>query len=110
MSNRMQASAHRLIKHFGGGVENNGALVRAGVSRLATMARVDYTPKERELFVDGSEKILVSAIGLTVPPDHEQDLVEYKGDRLRIVMPPLGPRPDGTVAYYELICLHQESF
>lgn len=92
-----QQSAHRMIQRWGG----IGYLVRANVQRAATMARVDFAPKERGLFLDGSSRIRVSAIGLSVPPDFEQDTIIYKGELYRILMPATGPRVTNEFVFYD---------
>lgn len=92
-----QASAHRMIQRWGG----IGYLVRGGVQRAATMARIEYTPKERGLFDDKTSRIRVSVIGLAVPPDHEQDTVLYKGEQSNIIRPVSGPRITDAFIYYD---------
>jgi hypothetical protein len=95
--NGRKASAHRMIQRWGG----IGYLVRSGVQRVATMARMEYTPKERGLFGDKASKIRISAIGLAVAPDHEQDTIIYKGEEYNILLPVEGPRVTGVFVYYD---------
>jgi hypothetical protein len=92
-----QASAHRMIQRWGG----IGYLVRGNTQRAATMARLDYTPKERGLYGDKASRIRVSVIGLAVPPDHEQDTILYKGEEYHILTPVEGPRLTGAFIYYD---------
>jgi hypothetical protein len=61
---------------------------------------------ERGLYMDGSERFFIAGAGLTVPPDAELDLLQFKGNgsktsEYRIILPPTGPRPDGIVQYYD---------
>jgi hypothetical protein len=95
---RSQASASRIIQRWGGA----GYLVRAGVRRPIICARLEYNAKERGLFQDGAERILVSAKGLTIAPDQNLDTVIFAKREYRIVEPPLGPRPAGIVIFYDL--------
>lgn len=92
-----QASAHRMIQRWGG----IGYLVRSGVQRAATMARMEYSPKERGLFQDKSSNIRISVIGLALAPDHEQDQIIYKGEVYNILLPVSGPRVTGEFIYYD---------
>lgn len=92
-----QQSAHRMIKRWGG----IGYLVRAGVQRAATMARMEYSPRERGLYLDKSSRIRISAIGLATPPDHEQDMILYMGEEYKIILPVEGPRVTGVFVYYD---------
>lgn len=98
---RSQLTAHRIITRWGA----SGFLVRAGVKRPAMIARLEYKPSERGLFLDGSERLYVSAYQLTVPPDHEQDVIEWIGSIYKINGPPTGSRPAGIVVYYDCNCL-----
>jgi hypothetical protein len=86
-----------MIQRWGG----IGYLVRANVQRAATMARLDYTPKERGLFLDGSSRIRISVIGLVTPPDFEQDTIIYKGELYKIMMPADGPRATNEFVFYD---------
>lgn len=95
---RSRNSAHRQIKRWGG----VGYLVRNGVKRPATMAILEFSPRERDLVEEGIERIRVSAVGLTVTPDKELDTVEFKGRTYNINDPVEGPRPNGIVIFYDL--------
>lgn len=92
-----QASAHRMIQRWGG----IGYLVRNGEQRAATMARMEYTPKERGLFGDKASRIRISVIGLAVAPDHEQDTILYMGEQYNIITPVEGPRITDAFVYYD---------
>lgn len=92
-----QKSAHRMIQRWGG----IGYLIRGADQRAATMARMEYAPKERGLYADLSSRIRISTIGLVVPPDHEQDQILYKGERYRILLPVEGPRVTEEFIYYD---------
>ena len=96
-----QASAHRMIQRWGG----IGYLVRNSVQRAATMARMEYSPRERGLFGDKASRIRVSVIGLATPPDHEQDTIIYKGEEYKILTPVEGPRVTGVFIYYDCNCM-----
>ena len=107
---KLQKSAHRMINGAGGA----GFLIRAGVKRLITTARIEFKPTERGLYADGSERFFVSALGLITPPDENLDILEFKGKglttrRYRIIQPPAGPRPNGIVVYYDCICMYSET-
>lgn len=102
---RSQRSAHRMIARWGGGT-NNGALVRNGTKRPATIAMLEYSPKERGLFKDGSVRLYISALNLAVGPDEQLDHVEFRGKKYAILLPPVGPRPNGLlVMYYDCNCI-----
>jgi hypothetical protein len=92
-----KASAHRMIQRWGG----IGYLIRGGVQRAATMARMEYTPKERGLYGDKASRIRISTIGLATPPDHEQDTILYKGELYNILTPVEGPRVTNDFIYYD---------
>lgn len=98
---RSQNSAHKLILRWGGA----GSLIRAGVSRPITCARLEYKASERGLFADSTCIIRISAKGLSIPPQHEQDQVSFNGVLYNIALPVNGPRPNGTVIYYDANCL-----
>lgn len=98
---KRQASAHRMIQRWGG----IGYFVRAGAQRAATMARMEYTPKERGLYEDKSSKIRVSVVGLVTPPDHELDVVLYMGEEYKIILPVEGPRVTNEFIFYDCICM-----
>lgn len=98
---RAQKQAHKLIARWGG----KGQLVRAGVTRDATMAVLDFKPNERSLLEEGEEVIRVSAYQLTVPPNFELDTIVFGGSTFRIYKPITGPRPNNLVIYYDCNCL-----
>jgi hypothetical protein len=100
---RSRNSAHRQIRRWGGGP---GALVRNGVSRPAFMGIGDYRPTEKGMFADKSVRILISTRGLTEPPLYDQDLIEFKGKQYAILVPPAGPRPDGSAVFYDCNCAY----
>lgn len=95
-------SAHRMIARWGG----PGFLIRDGVKRPITCAMMEYRPAERGLYLDGSVNIRISTIGLTVPPDFEQDVIQFAGKIYKINTPPTGPRPTGEVVYYDCNALY----
>lgn len=94
-----QQSAHKMIAKWGG----IGQLNRNGVLRNATMARMEYTTRERAgLQVDVECKIRISCVGLTVPPDMDQDLITFNGKNYKMLLPPSGPSADGaTFAFWD---------
>jgi hypothetical protein len=109
---RAQLLSHRQIAKFGGGV-NNGRLERAGVTRLCTVAILQYTNQQRDgsLIQFTDERALVSSVGLTVPPDMEQDVlvvgmfvsgVWQQVNRCKIVAPPGKLAPGGLVVFWDL--------
>jgi hypothetical protein len=108
---RMQKSADRMIRSAAKGA--SAALVRGSARRPVYACRMDWKPTERGLFEDNAERFFISALGLTIPPDFEQDIFEFKGvgqkaRRYRITMPPSGPRPNGMVIYFDLACVFKE--
>lgn len=99
---RSQQTAFKLIQRWGG----QGFLIRDGVARPCTAARQTYSPQQRGLFLDGSERYFIAALGLAVEPDCEQDQFRFKGAGnktmlYRITQPPVGPRPNGLVMFYD---------
>jgi hypothetical protein len=86
-----------MIQRWGG----VGYLIRDGEQRVATMARMEYTPRERGLFGDKASRIRISAIGLAVMPDFELDTISYEGETYNIVTPVEGPRVTGLFIYYD---------
>ena len=100
-----QASAHRMIQRWGG----IGYLIRGSEQRVCTMARMEYSPRERGLYADLTSRIRISMIGLATLPDHEQDEVIYKGERFKILLPPEGPQVTGVFVYIDLNCIHSSA-
>jgi hypothetical protein len=94
---RSQLHADRFIKRWG----NAGFLIRDGVKRKCFIARQDYSPRERGLFLDGAERMYISAYHLSVGPDHEQDTIEWNGTLYKIVAPVVGPRPAAVTIFYD---------
>lgn len=92
-----QRTALRIITRWGG----VGYLLRGGSARECICARSDYTPQQRGLFLDGSERFFIAALGLAVPPDFELDMLRFKEFEYRILLPPAGPRPNGLVMFYD---------
>lgn len=95
-----QNAAHKMIARWGG----VGQIVRDGTPRNATMARMEYTPRERaSLTIEAETRLRVSAVGVTIPPDHERDLIIFKGRTYKMLMPPSGPSSDGeTFAFWDV--------
>jgi hypothetical protein len=109
---RAQLVAHRQIVKYAGGL-NNGRLDRAGVLRNCTVAILQYTTQQRDgsLIQFTDERALVSSVGLTMPPDMEQDVlvvgrfvfgVWQQINRCRIVSPPGKLAPGGLVVFWDL--------
>lgn len=98
-----QGRAHRQIVRFNGGKENNAKLRRGATDRNCTAAILDYSPREAQLRLDGARRMLISAKGLDIAPDHEQDMLLFTptGELFRIVSPVLGPRPAGVPIFYD---------
>lgn len=94
---RLQREADKQLRSFGG----SGFLVRDGVKRPAQMTRLDYTPRELGLLQEGAERILISALNLSVPPDHKQDLIEFTGNVYRMIKPATGPRPKDVQIFWD---------
>lgn len=104
--NRSRQVWHGQIVRWGGGV-GKGKLIRAGVARVATMAMVEYTPRERGLYLDGAVRFWISA--LNVPainvPDENLDTIQFKGIGYKILLPPSGQQPDGTWIAFDCNCM-----
>lgn len=104
---------HNHIARWGGGF-NNGFLVRGTVRRVATMAMLEYTPKERSggLYQDGAVRFWVSALNVADVnvPNHEEDILEFKHRRYKILLPPVGQQPDGSWIGFDLSCMFTERF
>lgn len=86
-----------MIQRWGG----IGYLVRGSTQRVATMARMEYSPRERGLYGDKASRIRVSVIGLAIAPDHERDTIIYKGETYNILTPVEGLRITGEFIYYD---------
>jgi hypothetical protein len=103
---RLQKSADRMIRGAGG----LASLIRGSVRRDCFAARMEFKPTERGLFEDGAERFFISSLNLAIPPDAEQDILEFQGKaavakRYRIIKPPAGPRPNGIVVYFDCACM-----
>ena len=107
--NRSRKVWHGHIAKWGGGV-NKGVLIRGTTRRPATMAMLEYTPKERGLFADGAVRFWVSALNVQEAnyPSHELDILEFKKRRYKILLPPAGQQPDGTWIAFDLSCMFTE--
>ena len=99
-------TAHNLIASWGGGV---GYLDRSGVKRSAFMGIGEYNSRERGNFLDKSTRILISVLPTDPSPDYELDVIEFKGKRYNILIPPGGPRPDGSPVFYDCNCMFIET-
>lgn len=86
-----------MIQRWGG----FGYLVRAGVQRVATMARMEYSPRERGLFGDKAARMRISAVGLSTAPHHELDTILYQGAHYNILTPVEGPRVTDEFVHYD---------
>ena len=102
---RMQRDAHQMIVRWGGGAKK-GFLIRSQAKRPCTIARMEIKPTERGLYVDGSNKFAISAFDLVTGLDHEQDIIQFKGQLFRIILPVSGPTPDGTVVFWTAITMY----
>jgi hypothetical protein len=104
--NQSRKTAHGLILRWGGGI---GQLNRSGVKRDATMAIRDYAPRERGGFLDKSVSICISVLPSDPSPDYELDVIEFKGKRYTILLPPGGPRPDGLPVFHDCNFMFKET-
>lgn len=105
---RVQGRAHQLISKYG----RDAVLRRSSGDRSIKCVLIDFSTQERQggLVQFGDQKALVSALGLTVPPDFEEDVLVVGGtDKFvspfttyRLVAPPSKLDPAGTVIYWEL--------
>lgn len=105
--NRSRQVWHGQIARWGGGV-GKGRLIRAGVARAATMAMVEYTPRERvSIAVDGAVRFWVSAFNVSPANyvDFELDTIQFKGIGYKIITPAQGQQPDGTWIAFDCACM-----
>jgi hypothetical protein len=100
---RAQKVCDRQIRRFGGKDALTAKLDRNGVLRSCIAARIEYTPKERALVIDGSSRMLISVIGLVAPiPVFDLDMIIFAGERYKFNVPITGFRQgSGTVLYYD---------
>jgi len=98
------AFADRMITSYGGPAK----LRRGTTDRPCRAAILAWSPREVGLRLEGSRHALISALDpatgapLSIPPDHEQDLLVLGGSVYRMPLPDQGPRPDGvTVGYHD---------
>lgn len=104
---RMQKGAHRQIMRWNGGAAKNGKLVKTdGTSRLCTIGRMDIKPTERGLYIDGANKFAISAYDLSVAPDFESEVIVFKGQQFRIILPVSAPTPDGNPVYWTAVTMY----
>jgi hypothetical protein len=107
---RAQQVSHRQIVRFGRTPANPNALgkLRRGASdRNCTVAILEYKPHEKGLVLEGAMRALVSTVGLTVEPHHENDLLVAAGKVWRIVAPVGGPRPGGVAIFHDCQVVYQ---
>lgn len=96
---QMQKDAEVQIRSWGN--NKKGQIVRDGsVRKYAFMALSEYKPTERGLFLDGSVRILVSAVGLS-EIDFEQDTIVFLSKNYKLNIPVTGARPDGTIVLFD---------
>lgn len=98
-----QLAAHKMIARWGG----PGQIVNIAdttITRPATIARMDYTPKERaSLVIDAETRLRISCVGVTTIPDHNAEFISFRGKNYKMLMPPSGPSPDGaTFAFWDV--------
>lgn len=100
---RAQRVAGAQIERFG----SAGVLrkIDGGAERSCKVAVLEYGPRESQLRLEGHERALIAA-PLADPPHHERDLLVANGNVYRIVAPVRGPRPGGTVIFYEAQVLY----
>lgn len=95
----LQALADKLIVQFG----QSGQLIRGDSDdRVVRVVEISYRPSERDgqLIAATDRRFLISARGLTQPPDKEEDKLIVGGLEFRIVaVSPLSPA--GIPVYYE---------
>lgn len=94
---RLQRTALRQIKRWGGA----GYLVRNYIKRDCFVCIIDYKPRDAQLRTEGARNALIAARDLAIPPDREEDLIEFAGETWRIVEPPKGPRTNGVAIFYD---------
>ena len=109
---RSQQVCHRQIIRFGRTPENPnsvGQLRRSGILRDCTTAILEYKPHEKGLVLEGAQRSLISVIGLTLPPNHELDILLYNGRAYRLVQADMGPRPGGTPIFHDYQVIYDAS-
>lgn len=96
---QFQKDAESMVRRWGN--NQRGKVIRDGSVRATPfMAIGSYKPTERGLFLDGTERLAIAATTLN-DLDFELDTIEFLGSAYKINVPPLGPRPDGTVVLYD---------
>jgi len=98
---RARNSVNERIRYWGGREATRARLVRDGQQRVCVAARLEYTPRERGLFEDGSSRILIAGNSVTIPPDNELDLLLFAGKHYRIMQVTGYRQGDDTVLYYD---------
>lgn len=115
---RARRTVHRQIKSFGSRFADQALLVRTlpdGTvqTRKCRAARLEYKPTERRLFEDGSSRILISGLSLTLngsePPDNQLDMIYFAGALYKIILPIDGFRQDpSTVIFYDCNVMYSQ--
>lgn len=99
---RSRRVVNQQLRKWGGREALRARLVRDGAERRCVAARLEYTPKERGLFLDGSSRILIAGDSVTEPPHHEHDIILFAGEYYRMPVPVVGYRQgNDTVLYYD---------
>lgn len=101
----MAARAASMIARWGGPAQ----LLRGGVLRPCTAARLEYNPRASGLNLEGAEVYLVSS-PLAIEPHHELDQLIKGGKRFAIVLPVQGPKPEETFMFYRLTVVYQAAY
>jgi hypothetical protein len=105
---RVQGTADRLIKKYG----REARLRRSTGDRKVMCVLINYDAQERrnEMIQHADQKAIMSAVGLKLPPDPEEDALIIGAsakfiapfEKWRIVAPPTKLDPAGTVVYWEV--------
>jgi len=102
-ASRAKRTCQRQIEKFGG----HGVLVRGTAKRPVAVAILDYSPRQQDLIIAGLRRALIGPFvpgttdNLPLPPNHQEDLLEFNKKRYRMTAPVQGPRPADDALFYE---------
>lgn len=108
---RAASTADRLMSNFG----KQATLRRDGQDRSCTAVVVEFSPRLKGFVVEGAMNALISTLDpstkspLADPPDAELDELVFAGAVYKFAAPVSGPRPGGTVVFYDAQVVFSEN-
>jgi hypothetical protein len=86
--------------------------IEGGQLRDCIAAKLEFSPRERGLIMEGAERVLIAANGLTIAPDHQLDMFInlITSKQYRIVQPVKGPRPGDVAIFYDLSIVYDAPY